>query len=181
MAQTEKNVWVNPQTLLRFHHEKLGPLEVVREQDGAEPQVHRLKLISAKNSDEPFSYVVYQPHPPSNGGIYVRNVETVNEHAKQGMSSSLLALLSAMEQKKLFLFPFKLAKRKKVYEKIGFKNDVVPWEKKIESCLSLDSTSQLRPQKWVVQAAKKWNAEHPQESPKKATRKFFIRKGPSQQ
>jgi len=169
-----KNEWVNPQTIIRLKHEKFGLLEVVREQSRAEPSTHRLKIVNPKNGDNPYAHVTYWPHPAADGLIYAYKASTQDECRQHGMAGSLLTLLSALEQKKIFLIPVKLAKSKKVYEKIGFKKDAIPWGNEKIRCLSLDNTSQLTPQEWAKQAASQWNTEHPDKAPRRAFRKFAI-------
>jgi len=171
--------WTKPQTMLRLSHEKFGPLEVISEQRRAEPSTRRLKIVSPDKPENPHASVTYWPHETAKDIIYVYKADTTEECRKHGMAGALLTLLSALEQKKLFLIPTQLGEKKRVYQKIGFKRDhILEGNDKIRG-LSLENAGQLIPQKWATRAVRKWNATHPDGQPQKAVRKFYVKKDPS--
>jgi hypothetical protein len=164
--------------MLRWHSKKLGPLEVVRQRDvmadGKTP-VCRYSIISYKKGmsqaqrakeaeTNARSKVTYRPHIGRNNLLYISRVFTRPGSRELGMTSSLISLICALEKKKLFIVPEKLAKRKKVYEKIGFRKGYVTEAGARYNGLVLDRPSMLKPQDWVRPGTKGG-----------AVRKFFIK------
>jgi len=158
--------WSPAKTLLRWHSEKFGVVEAVHEQDvltdGKTP-VFRLSIRDAEKTTH--SSITYRPHLGRRNLIYVSHVFTKPRSRQFGMASSLFSLLCAMEKKKIFIIPEKLAKRKKIYEQCGFRTGFIREGKSKYRGLVLDSQSALKPQDWVKKDARG-----------KRLRKFFFEK-----
>jgi len=164
-----KNEWVQPQTIIRFHHEKFGPLEVIHERSRFETDTQRLKIINPKKPEDTLSFVKYWPHMPERKMIYVRDTGTNEDCRKHGMLGSLLSLLSAHEGKKVFLIPNNFAQERGIYQSLGFKRDRILWGGDKIDCLSVNNQRRMKPQDWV---------EMNQDD--RRIRKFFIEKEPKQ-
>jgi len=158
--------WSPAKTLLRWHSKKFGTLEAVHERgvltDGKTP-VFKLSVRDSEKTTH--SSITYRPHLGRRDLLYVSNVFTKPRSRQFGMAGSLFSLLCAMEKKKLFIIPEKIAKRKKIYEQCGFREGVIRAGKSEYRGLVLDRQSDLKPQDWVKKDAQG-----------KRIRKFFIAK-----
>jgi hypothetical protein len=148
MARDGLPNWKNQKTILNWQSEKLGPLSIVLD-EGFVPllnrPVRRLRAMGADGTQH--GKISYVPRfNNKNDTIYISNVQTKPGSRKKGVASSLFCVLSALEKKKLVLVPCNIAKKKEIYQKLGFRKSWLEVNGKKRPYLVLDKKPGLKPQ-----------------------------------
>lgn len=158
-------MWQNPKTIMKWQSEKLGPLSIVKDEDAIPwlgGKVSQLRVIGPDGKIH--GKVCYRSEfNGRNDIIYITNVRTNNASRTLGIAGSLIGVIAALEKKKIALVPCGTAKKRKIYEKLGFRKSWLKVDGKRRQYTVLDKNTPLKPQGW---------ANGPQG---KNVRKFFIK------
>ncbi len=115
--------WRNSTVVQRWQSDKLGNLNVIREQHPHEDETFRFRVEDEKGDTH--AHLTYFPHAADKKVNYLSDIKTLEPSRRRGLGMALVKLALEKTGKPLFVRPWNIAKKVDFYSQIGMRSGFV--------------------------------------------------------